>query len=120
MDQNYFMMLPNLEPDELMFLQNITNELSDDQKKQFVMVYHGKRKDSQSVLLVTLAGFIGVAGIQRFLTGDIGLGILYLLTLGLCGIGTIIDLVNYKSLTKTFNQKQAYDAMTMVRMMSNK
>jgi TM2 domain-containing membrane protein YozV len=39
--------------------------------------------------------------------GQVGMGILYLLTGGLCFIGTIIDLVNYKKLTFEFNQQAA-------------
>jgi TM2 domain-containing membrane protein YozV len=44
-------------------------------------------------LLLALIGFLGIGGIQRFYTGHIGLGVLYLLTGGLCGIGTIIDII---------------------------
>lgn len=35
--------------------------------------------------------FFGVLGVHRFYEGKIGTGILYLLTLGLCGIGVIVD-----------------------------
>lgn len=38
-------------------------------------------------------GFICVAGIHRFYVGRVGTGILWLLTGGLFGIGTIIDFV---------------------------
>ena len=37
--------------------------------------------------------FFGFLGIHRFMKGDIGMGILYLLTFGLLGIGVIIDLI---------------------------
>lgn len=37
--------------------------------------------------------FFGVLGIQKFYEGRVLLGIVYLLTLGLCGVGVIIDLV---------------------------
>lgn len=37
--------------------------------------------------------FFGVLGIHKFYEGRVLLGIVYLLTLGLCGIGVIIDLV---------------------------
>ena len=37
--------------------------------------------------------FFGYLGVHRFMKGDVGMGILYLLTGGLCGIGVIIDLI---------------------------
>ena len=37
--------------------------------------------------------FFGVLGIHKFYEGRMLLGIVYLLTLGLCGVGVVIDLV---------------------------
>lgn len=45
------------------------------------------------------------------------MGILYLLTGGLCLIGTIIDAVNHKKLTNEFNQKMAMESVQMAKMM---
>ena len=46
-----------------------------------------------TLLLSILPPLIGFCGIHRFYTGQIGLGILQLLTLGGCGIWQIIDIV---------------------------
>ena len=40
-----------------------------------------------------LCWFLGGIGIHRFYLGHIGMGILYLLTAGLCGIGWLIDFI---------------------------
>jgi hypothetical protein len=44
---------------------------------------------------VGLAGlqFVGIAGIHRFYAGRTGSGILYLLTFGLAGVGTLVDVI---------------------------
>lgn len=43
------------------------------------------------ITAIILWFFLGLLGIHRFYLGHIGMGILYLLTAGLCGIGWIID-----------------------------
>lgn len=113
------MMIPDLQPEELMLVQQLTTEMTDTQIQQFLTIYRGKRKERQTLLLLTLVGFFGVAGIQRFLVGDTVLGILFLVTLGFCGIGTIIDLININNITSNYNRKQAIESINMVRMMSN-
>ncbi|MDO4269420.1 MAG: TM2 domain-containing protein [Eubacteriales bacterium] len=37
--------------------------------------------------------FFGVLGAHKFYEGRVLLGIVYLLTLGLCGVGVLIDLI---------------------------
>ena len=102
-----------------MLMQHLTKEMSDMQAQQFLSFYRGKRKERQTLLLLTLIGFFGVAGIQRFVVGETGMGILYLITIGFCGIGTIIDLININKITSDYNQKQAIESANMVRMMNN-
>ena len=48
-------------------------------------------KSRTTALILCL--FLGELGVHRFYTGNIGLGILYLFTLGLCGIGALVDFI---------------------------
>ena len=66
------------------------------------------------ILLTALLGFVGLAGVHRFIVGQIGMGILYLLTAGLCFIGTIVDLINHKKLALEYNQRVARETLMMV------
>ncbi len=50
--------------------------------------------DWTTILLVCiLPAFIGINGVHRFMSGKVGTGVLMLLTLGGCGIWTLIDLI---------------------------
>ncbi len=104
-------------PEELIQINAHTKGFSDEQLRQFVMIYRTKRKDEQTVLLCCLLGLVCFAGIHRFLMGQTGMGILYLLTGGLCLIGTIVDAVNHKQLTLEFNTKMVGETLTMMNMM---
>ncbi len=58
-------------------------------------------RDPTIMLVVSLLA--GTLGIDRFLVGDIGLGILKLLTAGCCGVFTIIDWFLIMNRTKETN-----------------
>ena len=81
--------LPELEGMELGYIQGLMKNMDEDQASLFAQVYRARRKDSQMILILTLLGFFGFAGLHRFILGQIGLGILYILTIGLCFIGTM-------------------------------
>ncbi len=111
---NLLTLMPNLEADELNYIQVLLKNADDDKQKQFAMIYNSRRKDPQTVLLLSLIGFIGIAGVHRFVLEQIGMGLLYLFTAGLCFIGTIVDLINHKSLAFNYNQKVAREVAGMV------
>lgn len=117
--QNLVMNLKGISPDEFLYLEQVMKNMSEDKAKTFVAYYAGKRKDPQDILLFTLLGFVIIAGVHRFVLGQIGMGILYFFTGGLCLVGTIIDLINYKSLTSDYNQKMAYECAQMIHLIGS-
>jgi TM2 domain-containing membrane protein YozV len=79
-----------------------------------MMIYSSKRRDPQHILFMCLLGFVVIAGIQRFATNNIGIGILYLITGGLCFIGTIVDTINYKNIANEYNHQMAIESRTFL------
>jgi len=111
-------LLPMLEPDEMVYVQGIVKDMTETQAQQFAAVYMNRRKDTTMVLVATVVGFFGVAGIQRFLTNQTGMGLLYLFTLGLCFIGTIVDLVNFRSIALEYNVHMAQQSASLIKSVS--
>jgi len=108
--------LYNATPEELVTINSHTAGFSDDLLLQFCMIYNSKRKDPQLILILCLLGLFGVAGIQRFLVGQIGMGILYFFTAGLCFIGTIVDAINHKQLALEYNAKMITETLAILNM----
>ncbi len=67
----------------------------------FLSIQACELKDPTTLLLVSI--FLGTLGIDRFMLGDTGMGILKLLTCGCCGILTIIDWFTIVRKTKQKN-----------------
>jgi TM2 domain-containing membrane protein YozV len=107
--------MPYLEGEELMYVQQLIKDFDDEHAQQFAAVYNSRRKDPTTIMILTLLGLMGIAGIQRFILNQVGMGILYFLTAGLCFIGTIIDLVNHKKLSFEYNSKEAQQVASLVK-----
>lgn len=114
MKPNLYHLIPALEGEELVFLQDLTARLSEEQLHNFIAVYNGKRRKADQILLGCILGFVLIAGVQRFMIRQNGMGILYLFTAGLCLIGTIIDTINHKQLTFEYNSQMARESLAMV------
>jgi TM2 domain-containing membrane protein YozV len=63
------------------------------------------RRDLGMSYLLCVLGFLGFAGIHRFYLGKPLTGILWLLTGGLVGIGTIFDLITMSSQVDDANRR---------------
>lgn len=103
MDQNkvdmYVMTNQKYFPAEkIMYLKE---KLAAMEESKFTMVSTVELKDPTTILLVSI--FLGTLGIDRFMLGDTGMGILKLLTGGCCGILTIIDWFTVSKKTKELN-----------------
>lgn len=112
-----YQLLPELDMQEMGFIQGLTKNYSEQQLINFANMYRIRRRDPQIILLTALAGFLGVAGIHRFMLNQIGMGVLYLLTGGLCLIGTIVDLVNHRQLALEYNVQVANELSRLINQM---
>src|SRR3712207_211495 len=106
--------MPELEPDEMAFIQGFFQSLNEQQAQQYTDIYRSRRKKPELILFTALIGFLGFAGIHRFIVGDIGWGILYFFTGGLCFIGTIVDAIKYRSIAFDANIKEAQRTYALV------
>ena len=70
-------------------------------EEQFSLISTIEMKEPTTLLLVSI--FLGTLGIDRFILGDTGMGILKLLTAGCCGILTIVDWFTVSKRTKDLN-----------------
>ena len=53
----------------------------------------GRGKEKNKWVALLLCFFLGFVGGHKFYEGKVGMGILYLFTAGLCGIGVLIDFI---------------------------
>lgn len=73
---------------------NGTNTVIEESKKKIFNDNSNTERnpsDKSLIVAVLLWWFLGIIGIHRFYLGHIGMGVLYLLTGALCGIGWLID-----------------------------
>lgn len=113
---NPYFSFPGITPEEMSLLQQATADLNENQLRGFQLMYMSRRKNPQDILLFTLLGFVCVAGIHRFVLGQTLMGVLYVLTAGFCGIGTLVDLINNKQLTNDYNRALIYEIYQMAKL----
>ncbi len=94
------------EPAQAMILKEKLLEASDG---KFEMISVLDLKNPTTMLILSI--LLGALGVDRFMLGDTGMGILKLLTGGGCGILTIID---WFSISKKTKEKNFYTIMQML------
>ncbi len=96
--------------------QMMMKDLTDQQKMLFSSQFDSAKKDRNTILILSV--FLGSWGIDRFMIGDMGMGILKLLTLGLCGILWLIDLFLIRGKVDEFNRKKANEILAGIKLTS--
>jgi len=72
---------------------------------QYALPPNALKKDT-ALLLCLLGFFVGINGMQRFYLRETGMGVLFLLTGGLCGIGQIVDAIRIGSMSQVDFDRQ--------------
>ncbi len=106
--------LSNTTPEEIIYVNNLVKDWTDNEISQFALIYNGKRKDRQTLLLCCLIGLVGFSGIHRFVIGQTGMGVLYFFTGGLCLVGTLVDAINIDKLANEFNREKANETFALI------
>ena len=92
--------------EKIVFIKEKLLALDDSQS---TLVQSIELKDPTTLLLVSI--FLGSLGVDRFMLGDTGLGVLKLLTVGVCCIMTIVD---WFTVSKRTKEKNFNKLMTML------
>ncbi len=96
--------------EQLQVMQGMTEQ----QKMIFQAQFGSVRRDR--VILLVLSIFFGALGVDRFLVGDIGLGLLKLFTGGVCGIFWLVDLFLIMGRTDDYNRRKANEIAMAIKM----
>jgi hypothetical protein len=94
----------------------LIQDFTDQQKMLFVSQFDSVKKDPGTVLILSV--LFGVWGVDRFLLGDTGMGLLKLFTFGGCGIWAMIDWFTTKGRANDFNRMRAMEIVQSIKMTS--
>lgn len=86
-------------------LPTLIDKLKEISEERFMMLSAIEKKDPTIMLILSI--FFGHFGIDRFLLGEIGMGLLKFLTFGCCGVLTVIDWFTIVEKTKKWNYLKA-------------
>lgn len=84
--------------ERLGFLRQRLEQMDED---RFFMLSAMELRDPTMMLVVSI--LVGGLGVDRFLLGDTGIGVLKLLTGGCCGVLTIVDWFLVQGKTREYN-----------------
>jgi len=94
-------------------LMEMAASLDDNDRRKFIDIV--QRETQNPVELFGWNAWLGIFGIDRFIVGDVGLGLLKLLTLGGFGIWQIIDCFLIGNRTRHKNWEKVLDIYDFVK-----
>ena len=53
---NILHLMPDLEPDEMSYVQTLVNDMSDGEGQQFASIYRSRRREPMLILITTIIG----------------------------------------------------------------
>ena len=96
--------------------QMMMKGLTEQQKMLFMSQFDSEKKDPNTILILSV--LFGYLGVDRFMLGDMGMGLLKLLTGGCCGILWLIDIFTIKGKAQEYNRKKAVEILQAIKMSS--
>lgn len=99
--------MPELTPIEI---AHMTKELTDAQKMLFQSQYQSEKKDGGTAVILSLLLY------DRIWLGDTTLGIIKIVTIGGCGIWSLIDIFTAKSRCNDYNRGKANDILAAIKL----
>lgn len=91
----------NFPQDKITFIRDKMGQMDDG---RYPIIGSIKFKNPKNLTLISI--FLGYIGIDRFMMGETGMGILKMLTGGLCRILWIVDIVNISKKAKEYNYNE--------------
>ena len=91
-------------------IAQLTRDLDDSKKMIFQSQFGSERKDRGTATILALFLY------DRIWLGDIGLGIIKLITLGLCGIWGLIDIFSAGSRCDDYNRRKAQEIIAALKL----
>ena len=91
-------------------IADLTKDLNDSQRMIFQSQYSSDKKDRGTATILALFMY------DRIWLGEIGLGIVKLITFGLCGIWTLIDIFTAGSRCDDYNRRKASEIIAALKL----
>lgn len=88
---------------------SLKQKLSEADENKFTMASSIELKNPSTMLIISI--FLGVLGVDRFMMGEVGMGILKLLTLGACYILYFIDIFTIQKKVREMNYNNIIAAL---------